>query len=79
MYVQFAMKLGTGNNHDVSCCVAVVGATPLTCTWAVCYIELIYNKRDLDGHYTLYARSKIPKMTQICVFNAASCVLLGCK
>lgn len=31
------------------------------------------------AHYTLYARKTIPKMTQICVFNAASCVLLGRK
>ena len=31
------------------------------------------------AHYTLYARKTIPKMTQICVFNAVSCVLLGRK
>ena len=29
--------------------------------------------------YTLYARKPIPKMEQISVFNAASCVLLGRK
>ncbi len=56
MCVQFAMKFGKGNNRYVSCCVVVVGATPLTRTWAVCYIELIYNKRDLDG--ALYALCK---------------------
>ena len=39
-------KFGTRNNRYVSCGVVVVGATPLTCTWVVCYLELIYNKRD---------------------------------
>jgi|GEM_PF-4266319 len=32
MCVQFAMKFGKGNNRYVSCCVVVVGATPLTRT-----------------------------------------------
>ena len=31
------------------------------------------------ARYTFYARRNIPKMAQICVFNAVLCALLGRK